>query len=215
MANAYTKPEWKAYRANCLEKAGYACERCGKGETLQVHHPKYLSGRKPWDYPIEFCEVLCRGCHAAEHGIIMPREGWTILESDYENNEPSEPVPCANCGIDVTWHVRIYHPEWGETIVGSTCGENLSLGPEFTAMRSFRSRLRTFLCSPKWVETPGGLHISTQDGDVSVWDMPGGIRLEIDYQWGSMTFTDPEEAKIRAFKVLDNRRNRRIAVQET
>ena len=57
--------EWLIRRADALAAADYSCQRCGKMHGLDVHHVTYerLGNELPDDL-----EVLCRGCHAAEHG---------------------------------------------------------------------------------------------------------------------------------------------------
>jgi hypothetical protein len=202
----YHRKEWRAFRERCLARVNYKCERCEKPGILQVHHPEYAAGRKPWEYEVEFCEVLCRGCHAGEHGIILPREGWTIIYSDLDNNEPSDPVPCANCGLSVTWHFVIYHPEWGEAIVGSECAENLSLGEDVMQCKSLARRLRTFLRSPRWRETPHGWTIQQSGTRILVYRRDDHFRLKIEELWGKLDFEDIESAKVRAFEVVENRR---------
>lgn len=202
----YHRKEWRAFRERCLARVGYKCERCEKPSILQVHHPEYVAGRKPWEYEVEFCEVLCRGCHAGEHGIILPREGWSIIYSDLDNNEPSDPVPCANCGLSVTWHFVIYHPEWGEAIVGSECAENLSLGEEVLERKSLARRLRTFVHSPRWRETPHGGTLQQQGTRVLVYQRESLFRLKIGEKWGDFDFASVEEARVRAFEVLEHRR---------
>jgi hypothetical protein len=48
-----------------LERAGYACERCGRRSGLQIHHQDRVC-RGGSDEPSRL-SVLCRVCHAAEH----------------------------------------------------------------------------------------------------------------------------------------------------
>lgn len=207
----YKKKEWRKYREACLKNADYTCERCKRtGTILQVHHPEYISGREPWEYPIEYGEVLCRRCHAELHNKIKPSGGWIILCSDLDNNEPSEPIPCENCGLEIQWHFTIYHPEWGEIIVGSECAENLSLGPEIKKLKSFQRRLRTFIVSPRWVSTRKGYRIKYQDHSVLVYKDEMFYRLKIDGEWGAMNFKTIEEAKHRAFLKIDLEINRKL-----
>jgi 5-methylcytosine-specific restriction endonuclease McrA len=52
--------EWYKRRAGRLIAAGFACERCGCGEWLQVHHKHY---RNLGHEPPEDLEVLCVACH--------------------------------------------------------------------------------------------------------------------------------------------------------
>jgi len=196
----YKRKEWRLFRDKCLTRAGFQCERCGRKDViLQVHHPGYVDGRDPWDYPVEYCEIVCRGCHAEIHGKIKPSGGWTILYSDLDNNEPSDPIPCENCGLAITWHFTIYHPEWGEIIVGSECAENLSLGPEINKLKSFQRRLRTFVVSPRWKQTPKGFRIIHEGHSILVYRRGAKYRLKIDDEWGTMDFTSLDDAKERAF----------------
>lgn len=86
MSSVYRKllarPEWKAKREECIEKAGHRCEKCGSGRNLQVHHPKYERGKLPWEY--DDLIVLCASCHRGEHdfGAGKPPAigGRTVLE---------------------------------------------------------------------------------------------------------------------------------------
>jgi len=201
--NYYSKKEWKRYREKCLKEAGYACERCSRSGILQIHHPEYVDGLKPWEYPIEFCEVLCRKCHAEIHGKIPPSGGWEILHSDLDDNEPSDPIPCAYCGTEIRWHFTIYHPEWGEMIVGSECAENLSLGPDVKELKSYNRRLRTFLVSPRWVATRKGYRITYQGYSILIYRKDKYFRIKINEKWGRLNFDSLDEAKKRAFEVVN------------
>lgn len=205
----YKRKEWLKYRDACLNRAGYACERCKRfGVILQVHHPEYVRDRQPWEYPVEYGEVLCRRCHAEIHGKIKPSGGWTILFSDLDYNEPSDPIPCENCGLEIQWHFTVYHPEWGEIIVGSECAENLSLGPEIKKLKSFHRRLRTFTVSPRWTPTAKGYRIRYQDHSALVYKKGMSYRLKIDGEWGTMSYKTLDEAKRRAFLKIDSKINR-------
>lgn len=204
----YKRKEWLHYREACLNNAGYACERCSRtGVILQVHHPEYVNGLQPWEYPIEYSEVLCRRCHAEIHGKIKPSGGWTILYSDLDNNEPSDPIPCENCGTEIQWHFTIFHPEWGEIIVGSECAENLSLGPEIKKLKSFQRRLQTFIVSPRWIPTPKGYRITYQGHSAIAYTNGKYYRLIIDDEWGKINYKTLEEAKHRAFLKIDSKIN--------
>jgi hypothetical protein len=205
----YKRKEWLRYREACLKNAGYACERCLRTDViLQVHHPEYVSGKQPWEYPIEFSEVLCRRCHAEIHGIIKPSGGWTILYSDLDNNEPSDPIACENCGEEIRWHFTIYHPEWGEIVVGSECAENLSLGPEIKKLKSFQRRLQTFIVSPRWTQSPKGYWITYQGHSALVYKSGNFYRLKIDNKWGEKNYRTIEDAKHRAFLKINSEINK-------
>lgn len=67
-------PHWKAMRAAKLRQAGHECERCGEPAMemegawfgLEVHHLTYERvGHEHFDDLM----VLCRPCHAAQHGL--------------------------------------------------------------------------------------------------------------------------------------------------
>ena len=49
------------------------CEKCHSSDNLQVHHLRYISGLKVWEYGDEHLQVLCDRCHAKEHGLLDPR----------------------------------------------------------------------------------------------------------------------------------------------
>lgn len=61
---------WQRRRRRAIKRAGYACQRCGTGERLEVHHLTYarLGKERPADLM-----VLCHACHAAEHARTRPR----------------------------------------------------------------------------------------------------------------------------------------------
>ena len=61
--------EWKDFRKLVFASRGKVCEMCGAKTNLQVHHPKYVFGRKAWEYPISEVVVLCRNCHEHIHNI--------------------------------------------------------------------------------------------------------------------------------------------------
>lgn len=58
------------YYREALERAGYACERCGSGEVLCIHHRDGNGHRVPparRNHEPANLEVLCRACHRKEH----------------------------------------------------------------------------------------------------------------------------------------------------
>jgi hypothetical protein len=200
----YRRKEWLDFREKCLKHANNVCERCGRSNVvLQVHHPEYIQGLKLWEYQLESCEVICRRCHAEIHGKIIPQDGWLILDSDLDHHEPSDPVPCANCDRDVEWHFTIWHPKWGETIVGSECAENLSNDPEIRRLKSYQRRLRTFLSSSRWKPTPKGFRITYERHSVLVFRQGNRFKLKIDDDWGKLNYLTELEAKAKAFAHLD------------
>jgi len=70
-------PRWFEFRREVLECYGYQCRRCRRAESevpLQVHHPRYSTGREPWDYDITEVQCLCIDCHRKAHGITNLRD---------------------------------------------------------------------------------------------------------------------------------------------
>lgn len=55
---------WQAVRDRALIAAGYRCQRCERGDHLDVHHKSYA---RLGEEPSEDVWVLCRSCHLAEH----------------------------------------------------------------------------------------------------------------------------------------------------
>lgn len=108
-------------------------------------------------------------------------------------------MPCANCGLDVTWHFVIYHREWGEVIVGSECAENLSLGEEVTQLKSRQRRLRTFVYSPRWNDSPSGCWILQDYQHVLIFRRGDQYRIKIDDKWGQFDYQNRGRCVGRGF----------------
>ncbi len=51
-----------------MKRDDFKCCNCGDAETmLHVHHKKYITGKKPWEYKKKFLVTLCETCHENEH----------------------------------------------------------------------------------------------------------------------------------------------------
>ena len=59
---------WWVLRNYIVRRDGNRCLECGAAENLQVHHLRYLRGRKAWQYRRVDLMTLCRSCHARAHG---------------------------------------------------------------------------------------------------------------------------------------------------
>jgi hypothetical protein len=57
-------PEWAQRRRGALRRAGHACQTCGGGGRLHVHHRTYE--RRGEERPDDLL-VLCEDCHLAVH----------------------------------------------------------------------------------------------------------------------------------------------------
>jgi hypothetical protein len=201
MASFYHRQEWFKFRERCLDRVGRKCEACGRGQgeaSLQIHHPHYAEGVLPWDYKEAFCQVLCKGCHAKEHGLIKPSDGWILIHSDWEWGESSGSTCCENCGAAMDWHNDLWNPAWGIITVGYDCAEKLG-NPEAHAMRKQHLRERTFLNSPRWNRTQKGWKYKHGDLDVFVLDRGEYCALNISGEWGRLKYKTLEDAKRRAF----------------
>lgn len=72
--SAYSKKlkdsRWQKKRLEVLERDGWKCLRCNKGENggvcLHVHHSYYKKGKDPWEYDSESLSTLCADCHEKE-----------------------------------------------------------------------------------------------------------------------------------------------------
>ena len=60
-------PLWAEKRSMILKRDQYQCRLCGSHHDLQVHHIKYSSGKKAWEYPNSTLVTLCRECHQKVH----------------------------------------------------------------------------------------------------------------------------------------------------
>jgi hypothetical protein len=61
-------PAWQKKRLEILNLHNFKCEKCGATEkTLHVHHARYITGRKIWEYDNDVLMCLCADCHKEEH----------------------------------------------------------------------------------------------------------------------------------------------------
>ncbi len=65
-------PEWAQRRLRALDLSGHACERCGSGGLLHVHHVTYA--RVGMELPSDL-EALCPTCHEREHAVELSARG--------------------------------------------------------------------------------------------------------------------------------------------
>ncbi len=62
--------EWKAFRQFIFVVRGCSCEICGSKSNIQVHHKKYIKGRRAWEYLPDDVLVVCGSCHKHLHNIL-------------------------------------------------------------------------------------------------------------------------------------------------
>lgn len=141
--NLYNNKKWKEFSLKSIEKKGAFCSKCKRTRTdkypdgtqvvLQLHHTHYEKNKKPWDYELSDLEILCKGCHAREHNILEPDDGWILVDIIDTGglNSSCEKQTGINksCDTPIRYEHEIYHPDpkiGGYRIVGSTCIEHLT-----------------------------------------------------------------------------------------
>ena len=206
--NYYLKGEWKKFRDSIIELDGNKCTQCGRSEsgvTLQVHHKRYIYGKLPWQYSPEDCITLCKGCHAAEHGIIMPKIGWEFVGMD-DLGEPNGKCENENCGRPIRYIFIIFHKNWGTLEVGTICCDNLtdselaSNGKE--SRMKFEGRQKRFLKSKRWNIIGENYSIRQNKYNVDIVKKSNhDYTLKIHGLYSNRTY-DPVSAKIKAFEVI-------------
>ncbi len=157
--SAYRQPQWKVFSRKVIEEYQCRCSRCNRHESedvvLQVHHKYYdpESFHKPWDYPLSAFEVLCKSCHAQEHGHIMPMEGWEYIGME-DMQEPSVECEYPNCTYLLRYVHTVYHPKWGYLNVGCGHSDKLTSTNQATEEEKAAKRKQTmfdrFLQEKKW-----------------------------------------------------------------
>ncbi|MEW6991244.1 hypothetical protein AADZ91_11185 [Colwelliaceae bacterium 6441] len=107
----------------------------------------------PWEYAVSDCISLCKGCHAREHGLIEPNEGWSLLSID-DLGDLDGICERTNCGTPIRYEHQTYHPNWGYKIVGSTCIEHLTKKDQKLSGKilSLYKVISNFVHSDKWIQ---------------------------------------------------------------
>ena len=205
MANLYANKKWAEFREQVIELDGRECVSCGRsrldGVVLQVHHKRYVCGRKPWEYDPIDCETLCRGCHAREHGEIRPSTGWEYVGEDDLGDLFGS---CELCDTPIRYVHYVQHEHWEQMGVGSNCCDNLTGTQEATEYRKRLGRLRRFIASSRW-SADGDRYIIRQDGfSVAALPVQGGYGLVIDDLHGSKIYESLLLAKESAFDFIDS-----------
>ncbi len=206
----YRAKEWTGFRENVIELDGHKCTQCGRGRdevTLQVHHKKYVAGRKPWEYATQDCETLCKGCHAAVHGIIKPQIGWEYVGEDDLEDLSGE---CQNCGSQIRYVFYIFHPNWGYLEVGTYCCDKLTdttiASNMMESAKSYQNRKETFLKSKRWkfIEADKIWKIRQTLFDVEISQKNGAYFLKIHDLKSKKEYESLEVAKAKVFDVIES-----------
>ena len=107
-AELLRKPQWQKRRLQMLEKAGWKCIECGATELqLHVHHKRYISSAKPWEYEDEDLAVLCERCHELAHG----RESSAQPCKSWQRRKPS--------AVRTMLRLVMLRPEWAARLTAN------------------------------------------------------------------------------------------------
>lgn len=198
------------YRAEQIKLHGGKCARCLRKNpevVLQVHHLKYIEGRKPWEYPYEECEVLCKGCHAQEHGIIKPSMDWEHIGEDDLGGLDGE---CDHCGTELRYTHLVFHRNWGAMIVGSQCCDKLTestIGSEHhIEYLNNVARRKKFIDSPKWKVFDSGVRTIRRAG-IRIAIKPNGsgkFRIRLNHVEGKVEHPTLLDAQISAYDFVES-----------
>jgi hypothetical protein len=72
---------WQRKRLEIMQRDDFKCRECGTTNDLNVHHIRYIAGRKPWEYDNGDLVTLCGSCHKATHDGIV-QEQQTFIDND-------------------------------------------------------------------------------------------------------------------------------------
>ena len=93
-------PEWREFRKKFIDESGGKCEKCdteGSADNpLEVHHKKYIDGRKPWEYSEDELMVLCKRCHEKLHHNLANCGKWVPV-FDKDGKEITDAYKCKRC----------------------------------------------------------------------------------------------------------------------
>jgi len=155
----------------------------------------------PWEYNLAFCEVLCTLCHAIEHKIEKPRDGWMLIHSDWDCGESSGETRCEHYNAEMEWHNDLFHPEWGVIVVGYGCTEELC-SRELRAMKKRNEKRRRFIHSPCWYKTPKGWRYKYRDNVAFIFEKGDWHTPVVNNIWGR-NYSRAVRAKVAAFNQLN------------
>lgn len=206
----YRRKEWRSFAEQVIKLHEGRCARClttrQQGSVLQVHHPSYVSGRKPWEYSYSECEVLCRGCHAKEHGIIMPTVGWEFIGREDLGDLSGN---CDYCDTELRYIHLITHPNWGSLEVGTDCCDQLTgttIASEYHREHNNRIRRRkSFIESPRWFRFNNSYSITYKEIFLAINKIKeGGYRISLNNIEGKIEHTSFLDAQVWAFDFIED-----------
>ena len=204
----YRTIAWNSYREEIIEADGGCCTQCGRGRedgvVLQVHHKRYIKGRMPWEYAFSDCETLCKGCHAIEHGLIPPREGWELIGDDDLGDLVGE---CELCGTAIRYVFLVQHENWPALEVGTVCCDHLTGNDEASkymkGIKSHEKRLETFINSKRWREIGKNAIMNTMKTEIHIVSYGNCFRIIVGNKAGKLEFPTMLQAKRKLFDLRE------------
>jgi len=206
----YQTNQWQAFRKEVIELDGNRCHVCQRTEpdvVLQVHHKKYIPGHMPWQYHYADCETLCKGCHAAEHGKIPPKNGWRYL--GYEDLGQVA-ANCELCGSNFRYQFFVYHKDWGSMQVGTYCCDALTstttASEQIDTQNKHDQRKQRFIRSKRWIKIFGREIIRQNGIRVEIMLIDGKYKIQLDRYPGKLEFSSIDDAKAWVFEIVEDGR---------
>ena len=215
----YRALSWRKKKEEIFLRDYYTCQYChrsvSEGVILQVHHRCYINNCHAWEYPNCVLITICKGCHAAKHGIIPPKTGWTY-EEEYDTEDYGA-EQCELCGRDLRYVHVLRHPDWGFIMVGCECANNLlnnTIASDKEKERKERAeKWKRYMDSPKWKSRKNGYFYKNNEGKIIIWNNRGKYKLcyqlydnneDIDYYpiRENGTYSSLLEAKEKGFDIL-------------
>lgn len=80
-------PRWQKRRLEIFERDRWRCTECGaKDSEIHVHHARYHSGKKPWEYADSDLRTMCAPCHKSHTEITREVRGdlYNMLQEDID-----------------------------------------------------------------------------------------------------------------------------------
>jgi hypothetical protein len=204
----YKNSLWVNFRESVIELDGNRCTSCGKSReevVLQVHHRKYIPNRKPWEYAPSECKTLCKGCHAMEHGIIMPKFGW-----EYIGDEDLGDLigVCDNCGSSLRYLFYVFHEKWGTIGVGTSCCDNLTDSEVASNLvdskKKYEERKNRFLKSKRWCLKDGLFSIKQSGFEIKIRQNNSSYFITVNQLKSKKEYNSLVEAQSKIFDVIES-----------
>lgn len=201
-----------------IQRLGAYCEKClrSKDETiLQLHHKQYIQCRKAWEYDSHEFEVLCKSCHAIEHGLIRPNSDWILI---YSTDLGDLTGTCDLCGTNFGHQYHLVHPNWSEELhTGEQCCNKLTGTCETTELEHWRQQFKRFL--KKWSHLSTGkiqFNLSRKFQHLikieQIENMTYRINFYVDdilIRQGKESFESVDIAKRKFFEFFNNKEDRK------